>query len=96
MNDIKINNGMHINLFLENKKCVIIGGGKVAFHKAELLLEAQANVHIISPDLSPEMKRLLDLKLISFQQKTFDKADINAAFLVYAATNSREMQTSKY
>ena len=89
MNDIKINNGMHINLFLENKKCVIIGGGKVAFHKAELLLEAHANVHIISPELSPEMKRLLDLKLISFQQKTFEKADINAAFLVYAATNSR-------
>ena len=68
MNDIKINNGMHINLFLENKKCVIIGGGKVAFHKAELLLEAQANVHITSPDLSPEMKRLLDLNSFHFNK----------------------------
>lgn len=89
MNDIKINNGMHINLFLEGKKCVIIGAGKVAFHKAELLLEAQAIVHVISPELSPEMERLLALELITFQQKTFEENDVDSAFLVYAATNSR-------
>ena len=50
--------GMHINLFLEGRRCLVIGGGKVAFHKTELLLEAQANVHVISPKLWDELKRL--------------------------------------
>ena len=54
---------MHLNLFLEKRRCLVIGGGKVAFHKTELLLEANAIVHIISPDLSPELQRLLDLNL---------------------------------
>ena len=58
MNDQKIHNGMHINLFLEGRRCLIVGGGKVAFHKAELLLEASAIVHIISPEINSEIKRL--------------------------------------
>ncbi len=89
MNDQKIHNGMHINLFLEGRRCLIVGGGKVAFHKAELLLEANAIVHIISPEINSEIKRLLELKLISYEQKVFDENDINNVFLVYASTDSR-------
>ena len=81
--------GMHINLFLEGRRCLVIGGGKVAFHKTELLLDAQARVHIISPDLNDELQRLYELKLITFEQREFHEKDANDATLVYAATDSR-------
>ena len=89
MNEQKIHNGMHINLFLEGRKCLIVGGGKVAFHKAELLLEASADVHVVSPEINAEMERLLDLKLISYEKKKFDINDVENIFLVYASTDSR-------
>ena len=81
--------GMHINLFLEGRRCLVIGGGKVAFHKTELLLEAQANVHVISPKLCDELKRLYKLKLITIEQREFQDKDANDATLIYAATDSR-------
>ena len=81
--------GMHINLFLEGRRCLIIGGGKVAFHKTELLLEAQACVHVISPKLCDELKRLYKLKLITIEQREFQDEDAHNATLVYAATDSR-------
>tara|TARA_A100001015_G_C15039026_1_gene738294 strand:+ start:3098 stop:4585 length:1488 start_codon:yes stop_codon:yes gene_type:complete len=89
MNTKKTQSGMHLNLFLEERRCLVIGGGKVAFHKTELLLEANAIVHIISPDLSPELQRLLDLNLITHEPREFKAEDAANATLVYAATNSR-------
>ena len=89
MNLQKTHTGMHINLFLEGRRCLVIGGGKVAFHKTELLLEAQALVHVISPELTDEFKRLVDLKLVTYEPREFEMSDAIDATLVYAATNSR-------
>jgi glutamyl-tRNA reductase len=80
---------MHINLFLEERRCLVIGGGKVAFHKTELLLEAQAIVHVISPELTDEFKRLVQLNLVTHEPREFEPTDATDATIVYAATNSR-------
>lgn len=90
MNSKNIKNGMHINLLLKNKKCLIIGGGKVALHKIGLLLDAEAEVHVISPDLHPKINKLKRQKKIKYLKKEFECNDICGAFLVYAATNSRK------
>ena len=89
MNKQKTQTGMHINLFLEERRCLVIGGGKVAFHKTELLLEAQAIVHVISPELTDEFKRLVQLNLVTYEPREFEPTDATDATIVYAATNSR-------
>ena len=43
---------------LENKICLIVGGGKVALRKAETLLEMGAEVHIVSRRFEPELLKL--------------------------------------
>ena len=43
---------------LENEICLIIGGGKVALRKAEVLLDMGAEVHIISREFEPELLEL--------------------------------------
>ena len=80
---------MHINLFLEGRRCLIIGGGKIALHKTELLLDAGAQIHVISPELTPEFKRLVELQLVTHEAREFKQEDAADATLVYAATNSR-------
>ena len=39
---------------LENETCLIIGGGKVALRKAEVLLDMGAEVHVISREFEPD------------------------------------------
>lgn len=43
---------------LENEICLIIGGGKVALRKAEVLIDMGAEVHIISREFEPELRKL--------------------------------------
>ena len=81
MNLQKTHTGMHINLFLEGRRCLVIGGGKVAFHKTELLLEAQAIVHVISPELTDEFKRLVELNLVTYEPREFEVVDATNATL---------------
>ena len=54
-----------INLDIENKKCVVVGGGKVAFRKIRGLLEAGAKVEVISPEFCNEIEELFIRKVHS-------------------------------
>jgi len=85
----KIYSGLHLNLFLAGRPCVVIGGGKVAHHKIELLLEAGARVAVISPNVGAGVARLIESGAITHTVRPFEPPDIDRATLVYAATNSR-------
>ena len=37
---------------LKNKKCVVVGGGRVATRKTETLLQFCDNIVVVSPDIS--------------------------------------------
>ena len=47
-----------INLNIENKNCVVIGGGQVALRKICGLLEAGALVKVIAPEICAEVEEL--------------------------------------
>ncbi len=68
---------------IENKKCVVIGGGNVAKRKAETLLKFGANVTVIAPEIKCEFKGCNVIK------RKFNKNDVDGAFMVVAAANDR-------
>jgi precorrin-2 dehydrogenase/sirohydrochlorin ferrochelatase len=74
-------------LNLKGKRCVVIGGGKVAERKVKGLLEAEASVTVISPQLTEELQRLKDLKLFTHVARSYQLGDLRDAFLVIAATS---------
>jgi siroheme synthase-like protein len=43
---------------IEDKTCLIVGGGKIAFHKAELLLSFGARIRLVAPKVCDEVKSL--------------------------------------
>lgn len=49
-----------INLILDDKQCLILGGGPVAAQKAQGLLEAGAAITVLSPSLCPSLQELAD------------------------------------
>jgi precorrin-2 dehydrogenase/sirohydrochlorin ferrochelatase len=75
-------------LDIKDKKCVIVGGGKVAYRKACSLKEAGADVTVISPDTCPEMTNEKGLVLIN---KNYDESCLDGAMLVIAATDNEEV-----
>ncbi len=80
-----------VNLNIEKKKCVVVGGGKVATRKAKKLMECGATVFIISPVFS---KTLVDFSKTTDRmhlfKKKYEPCDLDEAFIVIAATNSKK------
>ena len=80
-----------IFLNIKNKKCVIVGGGEVAFRKATLLLRAGADLHIVAPLVSDELRKLRLDRDCTITLKIFEEADLNDAVLIVAATDDLEI-----
>ena len=75
-----------IFLNIKRKKCVVVGGGEVAFRKATLLLRAGADLNIVAPVMSDELHKLCLDRDCTITIREFEEADINNAILVVAAT----------
>lgn len=80
-------------LNVQDKKAVIAGGGKVAERKALALIKAGACVTVVSPELSGQLMRLRERKLIQHIPRRYRKKDISRAFVVIAATDSSEINS---
>ncbi|MBI5681592.1 MAG: bifunctional precorrin-2 dehydrogenase/sirohydrochlorin ferrochelatase [Deltaproteobacteria bacterium] len=78
-----------IFLDIKDKPCVVIGGGKVAERKVLSLLDAGAKVCVISPDVTPAIKRLACQKKIKIISRAYKQGDVKGLFLVYSATDNR-------
>ena len=74
-----------IHLNVTGKKCVIIGGGKVAYRKACSLKGSGADVVVVSPEVCPEMVNEEGLVLI---KKEYEECFLDGALLVIAATDN--------
>ncbi|MBI5182514.1 MAG: bifunctional precorrin-2 dehydrogenase/sirohydrochlorin ferrochelatase [Nitrospirae bacterium] len=83
-------------LNLRNKKAVVVGGGSVAERKALTLLSCNADVSIISPEITPRLRRLVKEEKIEYIKKGYENKDIKDAFIVVAATNDRGINEAIY
>jgi len=81
-------------LDLRDRSCLVIGGGAVAERKAMSLIEAGAEVTVVSPALTPKLHELAGSGKITHRNKTFDENDLSHEFLVIAATDSPEVNTA--
>ena len=82
----------YLPLFIETtgKKCLIVGGGKVASRKLVPILKAKMKVTLISPEVIEEIElnfhKNRNLKII---KRKFKPEDIEDQFLIIAATNEK-------
>ncbi|PGU95358.1 NAD(P)-binding protein [Bacillus thuringiensis] len=72
---------------VNEKRVVVIGGGKVAGFKIIPLLKQGADIVVISPELDANLVKLVEEKKICWYQREYEKSDIKNAFLVVAASS---------
>ncbi|MCP4181116.1 MAG: hypothetical protein GY756_25405 [bacterium] len=80
-----------INLQLEDKKCLIVGGGKVASRKIDKLLDSSSEITVICTKPSQKIISLAENNIIILKNRNFYLDDIVGFFLVYASTNDRAL-----
>lgn len=83
-------------LKLNETACVVIGGGTIAGRKVLSLLEAGANVTLISPDVTDDIELLIEQRKIIYRKRLYQSGDTKEFFLIIAATNSREVNKKVY
>lgn len=71
-----------ISINVTGKKILMIGGGKIATHKATIMKRFVDNVTVIAPEISAEIEAL-GYTLI---RKEYEPSDLDGYFLVYVVT----------
>lgn len=80
-----------IHLNINGKKCVVIGGGKVAERKIMSLLNCGAKMMVVSPKITKNIRRLADKSEISFICRKYRAGDLKDTFLAVVATDDSEI-----
>lgn len=79
-------------LNIENKNCLIVGGGKVALRKINKLLKYKASITVISKNIIKEIKLLKDIKIIEKEFEEYNNKEyLKKYFLIVAATNDKKL-----
>jgi len=73
---------------LEGKRVLLAGGGPVAAEKVVPLIYAGAHVHLVTPEVSPEMEEWLP-KVWRFDRRPVTDEDVPGAKVVVGATDDR-------
>lgn len=93
MNKKKSRAVIYYPIFLNprSRRCVVVGGGKVALRKVKVLLDCGAKVTMISPTPHPEIVKLSKRGAIQFIQRDYEKEDLKDAVMVFACTDVKKV-----
>ncbi len=78
-------------LQLQGKKCLVVGGGKVAERKIESLLESSAHVVVVSPEVTGGIADMDAACMIELEKREYRPGEAAAYMLVIAATDNHEV-----
>ena len=80
-----------IALHGERLNAVVIGGGAVGTRKALALVEAGAQVRVVSPEVTAELEAAERARELTIVRETYSAEHLGRSTLVVAATDSREV-----
>jgi precorrin-2 dehydrogenase/sirohydrochlorin ferrochelatase len=72
-----------VDLVVEGRRCVVVGGGAVAARKVEGLVTAGADVVVVAPEIGDQV-RSLGVQLV---ERPYRGGDLDGAWLAIAATD---------
>ena len=84
----------HINL--QDKKCLVVGGGTVAERKVVAMLLSGGDVTLISPDATELLTLLANMGTIRWRKRQLQTGDTTGYFLVCAATDFTDINSAVF
>lgn len=81
-----------VNLVVAGRRCLVVGGGRVAARKAAGLLACGAVVHVVAPAIDPEMKALD----VTIEERPYERGDIAGYRYVVTAADEPEVNAAVF
>jgi uroporphyrin-III C-methyltransferase/precorrin-2 dehydrogenase/sirohydrochlorin ferrochelatase len=78
-------------LRLAGRRVLVVGGGNVAQRRVPTLIAAGADVHLVSPQVTPAIEGLVGSGEVTWTQRGFEDGDLDEAWYVMAATDDTEV-----
>jgi len=88
--------GYPVNLLVRGRRCVVVGGGRIAARKIASLLDAGALVHVVAPELVDELRAARDEGRITVAERNFEATDLDDAWLATAATSTASVNRAVF
>src|SRR4051812_50002136 len=76
-----------VGLRLLGRRVVVVGGGQVAHRRVAGLLEARAEVTVVSPEVTPALEALVEPGSLTWVQRRYEHGDLDGAWYAVAATD---------
>jgi uroporphyrin-III C-methyltransferase/precorrin-2 dehydrogenase/sirohydrochlorin ferrochelatase len=73
---------------LQNRRCLVVGGGRIALQKVEALESAGASIELVAPEVLPELAARPGVRV---RLEPFREEHLEGAALVIAATDDPEV-----
>jgi len=79
---------------LEGRSCLVVGAGTVGEPKISSLIEAGASVRVVALHATATVAHWAQSGKITWEARAFNSSDLDATFLIIAATNSRALNAA--
>ncbi|MFI6740734.1 uroporphyrinogen-III C-methyltransferase [Nonomuraea sp. NPDC050451] len=83
-----------LGLRLSGRRVLVVGGGRVAQRRVPALLEAGAEVTVVSPSVTPALDDLIAAGRVTWHERPYEVGDCDGAWLVQACTDDRSANTA--
>ncbi|MGW2156104.1 uroporphyrinogen-III C-methyltransferase [Nonomuraea sp. NPDC001699] len=83
-----------LGLRLSGRRVLVVGGGRVAQRRVPALLEAGAEVTVVSPGVTPALDDLIAAGRVTWHARPYEVGDCDGAWLVQACTDDRAVNTA--
>ena len=81
-----------VNLIVEGRPCLVVGGGAVAAQKAATLVACGADVHVVAEGIGPEVRALP----VTWEERSYTPGEVSGYRLVVAAADSPSANATVY
>jgi uroporphyrin-III C-methyltransferase/precorrin-2 dehydrogenase/sirohydrochlorin ferrochelatase len=76
-------------LRLDGRRVLVVGGGAVATRRVPALLEAGADIVLVSPVLTPALQSHVDASRLRWEPRLFAPSDVDGCWLVQVAVDDK-------
>ncbi|ACX76615.1 siroheme synthase [Fibrobacter succinogenes subsp. succinogenes S85] len=85
----KTSNLFSIELNLEGRNVLVVGGGRIALRKVKTLIPTGAHITVVAPQIDPEFETLKadEPSSITLKQRPYEPLDLRCVFMVFICTD---------
>lgn len=78
---------------IENKNCLVAGGGSIAFHKVKILADFGVHIRVVAPEICEPLRKLAEeyVQIIELVERKIQDTDIEGMDFVVAATDDERL-----